>query len=330
MEEKVRYEWVDQLRGIGIFSVIYGHNFPFLEHYIYSYHIPLFFVIAGMFHPKTIHQKAILHRAKSILAPYFIWSLLLYTFWLVLGRHYGNSATLNLDPINGLVGVFYAQGDIAYMDWGIPMWFLPCIFLSFLLFSIVQKIQHKVLRISFWLLCIVFGFTYPMYSNFHLPWSIDVACVSLLFYGLGFYFKNKIHHLKKNTKVYIVLIFAFIVSVTAGMLNSKIDMYRSEYGNLFLFIISAFSGVLCFTLLVKQIKFHKFLSFLGRNTIPLLALQLRALTVIKLGLMVVGITMFKFSEPTKLLLTCVQIAMLYPILILINKYVPILNGKVKK
>ena len=60
--QDVRKDWVDIARGIGIILVVYGHalrgHFP-LPHrpswassqdaIIYSFHMPLFFVLAGLF-----------------------------------------------------------------------------------------------------------------------------------------------------------------------------------------------------------------------------------------------------------------------------------------
>ena len=126
-----RLVWVDQARGLAIFLVVYGHNYPDIEPYIYSFHVPLFFLISGMFHPKNVTFGTAMKRAKLILTPYFIWASILFLFWLLIGRFYGQSALKDLSPLKNLIGVFYAQGGQEYMDWGIPVWFLPCIFVVF-------------------------------------------------------------------------------------------------------------------------------------------------------------------------------------------------------
>ena len=98
-------------------------------------------------------------------------------------------------------------------------------------------------------------------------------------------------------------------------------MYRSDYGNIILFLISGLAGCFFVLLFFKIFRMKTGFAFLGRNTIPILALHLRALTVIKLALVGIGITLFNVSE---------HILLLLPIVLLINKYMPILNGKVKK
>ncbi|WP_242092421.1 acyltransferase family protein [Aestuariivivens sediminicola] len=325
-----RYRWVDQARGLGIFLVIYGHNFPIIESYIYSFHVPLFFFIAGMFHPKKVDLEKIIHRAKCIIIPYFAWSFMLYGFWFLIGRHYGNSKTYDLDPLKEFLGVFYAQGGIQFMDWGIPMWFLPCIFLSFLLFSLILEINNRYIQYIVFIILLLFGVSYPVFFEVNLPWSFDVACVSLFFYGLGFVLKNKLITAQRGIKSIGVLLLCLMLSLISGLINSKVDMYRSDYGNIILFLISGLAGCFFVLLFFKIFRMKTGFAFLGRNTIPILALHLRALTVIKLALVGIGITLFNFSEHIKLGLVFLQILLLLPIVLLINKYMPILNGKVKK
>ena len=215
------------------------------------------------------------------------------------------------------------------MNWGIPMWFLPCIFLTFLFYSFLQKINDKKVFYFSLMVLVLCGFVYPRISDFNLPWSIDVAFVSLVFYSIGNLLKTKLIELnQKHTLRFLSLI--LIIHIALAFLNSKVDMYRSIYGNELLFIINGFSGTLALLLLFKAIKAPRFLSYLGKNTIPLLALQGRAMTIIKFVLLAFGVTVFNFNEPTKFALTFVQILLILPILILVNRYAPILNGRVKK
>ncbi|MDC1262111.1 acyltransferase family protein [Polaribacter sp.] len=76
-----RIDWIDQVKGFGIILVVYGHNFPSIEDYIYSFHMPLFFLLAGIFHPKKSNFQVIKKRVQQILIPYFLWSFLLFIFW---------------------------------------------------------------------------------------------------------------------------------------------------------------------------------------------------------------------------------------------------------
>ena len=49
-----RIEWIDIAKGIGIILVVIGHNFSdgeniiYLRKWIYSFHMPLFFLLSGI------------------------------------------------------------------------------------------------------------------------------------------------------------------------------------------------------------------------------------------------------------------------------------------
>jgi len=331
MAEKKRLDWIDQARGLSIFLVVYGHNFPMNEPYIYSFHVPLFFFIAGMFHPEKVNFGSIKKRAKMVLVPYFIWAALLFLFWVTVGRNYGRSSGENLSILDNFIGIFYAQGGQQYMDWGIPMWFLPCIFVLFVLFALIKKIKNIYLMNSLLLVAILIGFIWPRGIGVHVPWSIDVALVAMSFYALGNVLKPWLIKLSK-IQVGIGFLIFFALHLFAFFFNpGKVDMYRSLYGNELLFFVSGLAGSIAYVLFFKLVPVFKFFSYLGNHTIVILATHIRMLTVIKLLMLVVfGITVFQFSEVEKLLLSIVQVIMVIPIIWLVNKYAPILDGKITK
>lgn len=127
-----RENWVDQARGFAMFLVVYGHNFPVTEKYIYSFHMPLFLIISGFFFPEKPAYTFLQKKFRTIIVPYFFWAIFLFVFWVILGKNFGDSATKNLSITKNFIGIFFSQGGQEYMDWGIPMWFLPNLFLAFL------------------------------------------------------------------------------------------------------------------------------------------------------------------------------------------------------
>ena len=324
-----RIQWIDQVKGFAILTVVYGHNFPILEKYIYSFHMPLFFFLAGMFHPKDVNILTIKKRAKQLLIPYFIWSILLYLFWLILGRYYGDPTKLELSSLKNFIGVFYSQGDRVYMDWGIPMWFLPCIFLVFCIFLLINTIEKKHITLIAIISSFIVGVTISNYSSYSYFWSFDIALVAISFYSCGFFLKKKIINYNQKGMI-LVLLFLFTINITCLLYNSKIDMYRSNYGNPMLFFIGGMTGSLFWILFFKSVNYFKFLAFLGKNTIIILATHLRVSTFIKLILIIIlSKYSSSFNEFDKILMTTLQIIFLIPIINLINKKLPILNGKIQ-
>ncbi len=325
-----RLDWVDQVKGFTIFLVVYGHNFPFCEKFIYNFHMPLFIIIAGFFH-HPISSKINLHkRFKTIIIPYFFWGFTLYAIWYFFGRHYGESVAFNLSPIKNLVGVFYAQGDRSFMDWGIPMWFLPAIFMTYLIHFLINKLTSSLLKNAVLFLIPIVGFLYTRNFDINLPWSINIAFVAFFFYCFGSYFFKKISDLNTKYSI-IIMILCFILNLTFYDKNIKIDMYRAIYGNEFYFLLNGLTGSIFFLLFFKTVPYFKLLSFIGKFSLLILVLQLVSLSFIKLMLLkVFNQSDFSFSELEKFLFAIIQIILLVPVFLIINNFFPILNGGYKK
>ncbi len=291
--------------------------------------MPLFLIVSGFFVPSIVSGKDIAKRFKTIMIPYFFWAIFLYIFWLIIGRKMGDSAERGLSPLKNLIGVFYAQGDQAYMDWSIPMWFLPNIFVAFT-FLILSKMYLGNYYKIFAIILATLGFLYARFCSFPLFWSMDVACVSLLFLVFG---KDLLKIINSYTKVesLVVMLLCLGINLVLYNQNVKIDMYRSIFGNELLFLLNGVSGSLFFILFFKLFPVFRFLEIVGKFTIIILAFQLLAMSVIKFVLLYgFGNSDFEFSETQKFIFAILQIMMILPIGLLVNKYVPLLNGGFKK
>ncbi len=325
-----RINWIDQVKGITIFLVVYGHNFPFCEKYIYSFHMPLFIMVAGFFHPAVSNFDNLKKRVTSILVPYFLWSFILFALWFFVTSKYGDNLLYNLSPLNNFIGIFYSQGGRDYMDWGIPMWFLPAIFMTFTTFHWLRKIKNDYLFYCLLILVPISGFIYSRLTDIDLPWSINIAMVSIIFYAFGFYVFPKINSITKKTSIILAGILGLIHFFLYNY-NLKIDIYRAIYGNEFFFILNGILGSLFVLFFFKAFPFFRFLAFVGKFSLTILALQLLAMTFIKVMLLYAfGQSDFNYTEWERFLYAILQITLMIPGFFIINNYLPILNGGFKK
>lgn len=322
-----RIKWIDQLKGFTIFLVVYAHNFPFIEKYIYTFHMPLFLMISGFFIPSSTDVLVLKKRFIGIMVPYFFWAILLFLFWFFIAKDIGDSAVKNLSTTKNFIGVFYAQGGREYMDWGIPMWFLPMIFSAFLFHFFICKVtsnQYIILILAFILMFIGFQI------KGNLIWSFNVALVGVFFITAGNYFYKNLLTLSKKYMVMLLFALLFIHIVTLGY-NEKIDMFRSTYGNHLIFILSGLSGSLFYILLFFLIPKFTIFSFFGKFTLLILALQLVALAVVKFILMY-GFSWhdFNFTELQKFIIAIIQMLLIIPVFLIVNRFIPFANGGYKK
>jgi polysaccharide biosynthesis protein PslL len=121
----VRSAHIDVARGLGILLVVLGHN-PVVSRpvkgelfeLVFSFHMPLFFVLSGLFFDPTRSLRETLStRADALLKPYAVTLAAV----LLLGLGAGVSTPKQL------VGAVYGAGALLPEAW-IPLWFLPHLF----------------------------------------------------------------------------------------------------------------------------------------------------------------------------------------------------------
>lgn len=290
--------------------------------------MPLFLLISGFFYPEKSHFNDLKKRFTSLVIPYFLWASALFVFWLLIAKNMGVSAGLELSNVKNFIGIFYAQGGRKYMDWGIPMWFLPMLFVAFC-FRFLIDLLFDSLYIRFIVLLVfaIVGF----YCEGDLPWSCNVAFVAALFLFVGQVVFKKINELSGSYITYGLILLLFTLHLLLYNQNEKIDMYRSQYGNFALFLLNGFLGSFSFILGFRCFVSSTILSFVGKFTIVILVLQTLAMSFIKLVILLCfQSTDFVFSEWQKFIFALLQILILVPVFLFVNRYLPILNGGFKK
>lgn len=146
-----RIAYLDIAKGIGILLVVLGHNYikgslPALGKLIFSFHMPFFFLLSGMFF-KPAYPLAVLFKRRfaTLIRPYIAAIGLLYAVLFF----YTDIGLMTL--LRRVARALYASGN--YIEWA-QLWFLPHLFLLnmfaavlFLLFY--GKIKWPWLRLVF-------------------------------------------------------------------------------------------------------------------------------------------------------------------------------------
>ncbi|SMF07105.1 Fucose 4-O-acetylase [Alteromonadaceae bacterium Bs31] len=329
-----RIDWIDSAKAIGIFFVIMGHHKHPLYNYIYSFHMPLFFFLSGLLFPNSTGLSfAVFARKKalSLLAPYFFFSSALFLVWLVLGKFISPEVLQGYSITKNFLGIFYAQGQLEYMRWGVELWFLPCLYICTLMFYWVARLSglQQLLTVT---LAAVIGLSLPKILELRLPWSFDVALVALGFFWLGYKLKDKIYQFDISLKTAPYwLIFGLLNIGFFYLSERRIDMYQALYGNYAYFYLSAVSGILFYVLLAKIIPTNKFVLFVGANSIILYMLHMRALTVINfITGKLLNVSLPDHALSLALVTTLLQILILVPVILVINRYFPFVLGQTKR
>ncbi|MEJ5306926.1 MAG: acyltransferase family protein [candidate division WOR-3 bacterium] len=143
-----RENFVDIAKSLGIFLVVLGHTEinPNLKTFIYSFHMPLFFIVSGfLFKTESNFKEFFIKKFKRLIIPYFIFSFLTYLFWVfVTGRH-GIGLVSEIGYLKPIVGTLTGLSHNDYLVHNISLWFLYVLFLIELLYFYISKIKNQVL-----------------------------------------------------------------------------------------------------------------------------------------------------------------------------------------
>ncbi len=293
MKKPDRVDWIDNLKGIGIIFIIFGHSIScpdFLINYLFSFHVPLFFFLAGVNFSKSHLDDFFLFfkkRFKRLLIPYLFFNLLSYGFWIMRIKIFDSPQEVPI--LRPLLGIFYGNGHNKWLVHNEPLWFFICLFVAqMFLFLILKLSKTKMYTIVFLCFFAFIGYLDSKYLKIRLPWSIDVALTAVVFLGIGYILKENLQKLKILKNPFLLVLF-FLLNIFVVFLNGKIDMNYNKYNNIFLFYSGAFLGIYFWTGISMFIGNVNTLKYIGSNSLSIFALHIPVLLVIVKLMMMIGI-----------------------------------------
>lgn len=185
----MRNAGIDVAKGIGILLVVLGHSRlapadgP-LHRVIFSFHMPLFFVLSGVFlRAGDRLLSAARARAAALLAPYFAVSLA-----VALVRLPRLAAAPDWPEAAGRLAAGVLHGTGATIPWA-PLWFLPHLFAAALAALAVAKLaggpRRELAAAAFLLAAGAAALATGTAPIRGLPWSLDLLPVTVGFVLVG-------------------------------------------------------------------------------------------------------------------------------------------------
>ena len=142
-----RLTWIDVAKAIAIFLVVFGHTMrggP-VQKIIYSFHVPVFFFISGMTCKTDGIKKRIRNDIKRIMIPYYCFGGISIVIFAILGRFAAGKLGMSIDtsPVKSILGLLYATDVNSALKFNAPLWFLPCLFATKLIYYALNKLFDK-------------------------------------------------------------------------------------------------------------------------------------------------------------------------------------------
>lgn len=327
-----RNDFWDFIRGMAMLSVLLQHaNVP-KGNYILAFHMPFFFVLSGYIEfsrGKSVPFWTYLWgRVRRLIIPYFMFEALNLGLWqteLVLTRGWqdvpdaikGILTVINTDRYHGLYG---------------RLWFLPCMFVSDLLFFFVRKWFPESKAGLFASAGVLLGLSWITSKVLpgRLPFTADTALFAAVFLVLGYALGNQIKwllsggHSLWDLAIFGVSLLTLHVCIKSGM--APCLMYINSYGSYGTTVIAAISGTVAFFLLskwcyaaLKDRRLGKDLVlWYGRNSLATFPIHL----MIKIYALRLSPLCGKWYN-----LLAIMLLLNIPIVNLITRYFPFMLGK---
>lgn len=169
---KQRDQRIDVLKGIGIICVVWAHLRGYFSMEIYIFHMSLFFFLSGMSYRRK--KNFVWSRIKSLLVPIvFYLALFALVYWIDGGRlvsRIGRTSLFKPTEIDGPLWFLISLFTIAVAYWGLEGW-----------------LKSKA-RLA--LICSMKGLIF-YYWNIALPLCLRQSAISLPFYALGAWMREK-------------------------------------------------------------------------------------------------------------------------------------------
>ena len=170
---------IDIAKAFGITLVVVGHSYsPFtLEKLIYSFHMPLFFLISGLLYKSRGIAPTVRNKWNGLVVPYVLALLVTLPVLWIIGKGYAFGPHL-------LIDVLEAKDEL--LVWNSPMWFLPSLFTTFLMFVLIEAVTRNARTAA------VAGMILSLSGSYLVPsirpllfFGLDTAVPALFFFSLG-------------------------------------------------------------------------------------------------------------------------------------------------
>lgn len=222
--------------------VIWGHISTIGFNFIYSFHMPVFFIISGYFFRQREITELLKNGMRRLIVPYFFTCIIAVVIRLILGKKifgfiltalWGNGSSMNT-----------AKYFSDFPNIG-PIWFLLGLFWCMVAFHYIMKIKNQVWVIA--LISAIFLFSTIIGRGiFIAPFSLLSGLCALPFMYFGYYSRN--HDIKKSVEIPLLATWGGVIFL------SHMNIARCYFECYFIDILGGIGGYLFFLFLSSYLQ----------------------------------------------------------------------------
>ena len=282
---------MDIAKGIGIICVILGHmGIDDVGSIIYSFHMPMFFLISGYFMKEYSLREVFQKRSRRLLPPYFLTCIMVIVLdtlknliSVLLHKKTGNYLICKV--FYWLYAMVYGAGTEHIEPFRIvpigAVWFLLALLWASCIVCFAEKRKYSEI--------IILGFALVgFYSSkiIWLPWSVQAGMTSALFMFVGLQLKRSEFFEIARSKVQNCTLFVACLVIWINEMcieNFDLSIARNSFPNGFFDVIGSVCGSICMILIsgaIARVQVFHVLSWFGKNSLIILCVHLVELNVI--------------------------------------------------
>lgn len=332
-----RINFVDVLKGIGVFFVILGHMpiKPQVYSYIFSFQLPIFYFVGGFLyrdaHMINTFGEYFLKKVRRVLIPYFILCLISAIVYISYTHYIGES----YDLLDILKSILISKRNNIYIN--VPLWFLTSFFTVEIIYYLLKCLFNNYLIL---IIVLLFGYTGVVIlrttgSLYTLPWTFDASLYFIIYYFIGDVLSGTLRFSNRNFSHFFVFSFpVFCISLTINIMNlfgmiKHADIIYYDYGFLialvsYLFhVFISLTGVFSYLFIAYLLRWLKILRFIGRNSLYYFSIHMPLYYILYKE----GVFNLVFGEEFLSSLNITMVGIIYTvfIIILITPFVLIIN-----
>lgn len=333
-----QYPWIDVVKSIGVYLVVLGHllyqgSIPIINQLIYSFHMPLFFILSGYlykFKDNETNSEFIKKKFLRTALPALIWILITLPIYFFTEQ--------NINSIERIKRFIFFDGFVPYND---PCWFFIVLFFVFIVVRFIRSlITDTAKSVVINVIILFLGFILYIFEV-HDYFMMKKTVICLGFFMMGNNWHKCIMRINRNfkTSFYIAAsAISLVLWLVFGIiLNDKVSLYKVDLGNYWSFIFSGLFGTLFFCGSIKILyvcldKTEKQLfveKYPVSASIFIVCSHFIPITVYRVLMNKMGL-FYSFTYNIVTPIFCfLLIVCYYPFSRIISRKIPILNGELK-
>jgi len=184
--------------------------------------MPLFFFISGyLYKPEKNYTKYLYNKSISLLIPYFIFLLMIFSFQYGIDYIYHN-------PKDSFF--LFLWGGTKLVGWTGIFWFITCFFITLQIFNLLYTKCNE--RLLILINCLSLSLAYVNYIYFQtlsLPWALNLVLYTLPIYSCGYLIK-KYENIVFRKRILIIFLSALSTIICLLQPIVSINIKYTNYG----------------------------------------------------------------------------------------------------